>query len=317
MQESNKSHMTPRYLGIEIGGTKLQLVIGDGQGTIAERFRFAVEREKGAEAIRKRIAETVATVCGSNAMAAIGVGFGGPVNWKTGQICCSHHVKGWSDFPIGQWLQDMAGVPVAVDNDANVASLAEASCGAGRGKNPVFYVTLGSGVGGGLVANGEIYHGAHPGEGEIGHVRLSRSGLIIESRCSGWAVDAKVRAAIKDHPQSELALCAAGMTANQAKALVPALAKGDPIARKILEDTAADLAFGLSHASHLFHPEVIVLGGGLSLIGEPLRDAVQTPLRRWIMKAHAPGPEVLLAQLGEDVVPVGALILAGKTARPV
>jgi len=307
--------MTRNYLGIEIGGTKLQIVLGDERGGIAERFRFAVDRARGGEGIRQKIAETVAPLCAAEAIAAIGVGYGGPVNWKTGQVFCSHHIEGWSGFPLGQWLQEMGRVPVAVDNDANVAALAEATNGAGRGKNPVFYVTLGSGVGGGLVTEGRIYHGAHPGEGEIGHIRLTRSGLILESRCSGWAVDAKVQAVVKDHPESVLAQCASGMDTAQAKALIPALAQGDPLARKILDETAADLAFGLSHATQLFHPEAFVLGGGLSLIGEPLREAVHAALRRWVMRAFAPGPDVRLTELGEDAVPVGALLLAGKAAK--
>src|SRR5207237_5270130 len=105
----------------------------------------------------------------------------------------------------GKWLEDLTQAPARVDNDGNVAALAEARRGAGQGFNPVFYATLGSGVGGGLVINGDIYHGASPGEAEIGHVRLDRSGTTVESRCSGWAVNRRVREHINRHPQSVLA----------------------------------------------------------------------------------------------------------------
>ena len=191
--------------------------------------------------------------------------------------------------------------------------LGEARRGAGAGFNPVFYITLGSGVGGGLVLDGKIFHGAKPGEAEIGHVRLDRSGVILESRCSGWAVDGKVREAIAKNPSGLLARQAGGAAGGEARWLAPALAAGDPDARRILEETAGDLGFGLSHVAQLFHPEIIVLGGGLSLLGEPWRAAVERSLLPWVMKAFRPGPGIVLAGLGEEAVPVGALELAMRS----
>jgi glucokinase len=302
--------MQKRFLGIEIGGTKLQIVAGNEAGVIEERFRLAVKPADGAAGIRRQIEETLRDLVPRLKPSAIGVGFGGPVDWRTGVICCSHHIEGWADFPLGPWLSEPAGAPVYVDNDANVAALGEARRGGAAGSNPVFYVTLGSGVGGGLVVDGRIYHGARPGEAEIGHVRLDRSGVILESRCSGWAVDEKVRRAIAENPLSLLASQAGGATGGEARFIAPALAGGDGEARRILEETAGDLGFGLSHVVQLLHPQVIVLGGGLSLLGEPLRAAVEKALRPFVMEAFRPGPRILLAGLGEDAVPVGALELA-------
>jgi len=305
--------MQKRFLGIEIGGSKLQIVAGNEAGVIEERFRFAVKPADGAAGIRRQIQETLRDLVPRLKPSAIGVGFGGPVDWRTGVICCSHHIEGWTDFPLGPWLSELAGAPVYVDNDANVAALGEARRGAGAGFNPVFYVTLGSGVGGGLVLDRKIFHGARPGEVEIGHVRLDRSGVILESRCSGWAVDAKVRAAMAANPSSLLARQAGGATGGEARFLAPALVGGDAEARQILDETAGDLGFGLSHVVQLLHPEVIVLGGGLSLIGEPLRAAVEKALRPFVMEAFRPGPRILLAGVGEDAVPVGALELAKRS----
>lgn len=301
------------YLGIEIGGTKLQLVAGDADARITERRRFTVDKARGGAGIREQIAGALPELMQLVPPAAIGAGFGGPVDSATGQICCSHQIEGWSEFPLGDWLRGLTGLPVRVDNDANTAALGEAQCGAGQGCNPVFYVTLGSGVGGGLVVDGQIYHGAKPGEAEIGHVRLDRAGTIVEHRCAGWAVDRKVRDACAREPQSALATLAAQFPSGQARALAPALAQGDALAAQLLAEVADDLAFGLSHVTQLMHPEVIVLGGGLSLVGEPLRAAVATALSRYVMEAFAPGPRVVLAGLGEDAVPVGALILARET----
>jgi glucokinase len=302
------------YLGIEIGGTKLQVFTGDAKARIVDRHRFPVEPSSGSAGIRAQLEDIIPALAKRVRPVAVGVGFGGPVDWKTGQICCSHQIEGWSGFPLASWLSELARAPVLADNDANLGALGEAARGAGAGFNPVFYVTLGSGVGGGLVVGGKVFHGAPPGESEIGHVRLDRSGTVVESRCSGWAVDAKIRSAIARNPDSTLARCVGKADAHEAKFLNEALSQKDPLAAAILEETAEDLAFGLSHVVHLFHPAIIVLGGGLALVGEALRAAVERLAPRFIMEAFAPGPRIALARLAEDAVPVGALCLA--LARP-
>jgi glucokinase len=307
-----------RFLGIEIGGTKLQIVVGDELARILERFRFSVSASEGGNGIRLQIEKTILAILQKTKLSAMGVGFGGPVDRHNGKIACSHQVEGWSDFPIRDWLNSLTNIPVFVDNDANVAALGEAIHGAGKIFNPVFYVTLGSGVGGGLVVDGRIYHGAKPGESEIGHIRLDKSGRIVESSCSGWAVDKKIREAICRSENSEnarqeksvLGKLVGNQSNGESKFLKPALEQNDFLARRILDETANDLAFALSHVTHLSHPEVIILGGGLSLVGEALRVAVENDLPKFLMNAFAPGPKISLAKLGEDSVPVGALELA-------
>jgi glucokinase len=306
--------MHANYLAIEIGGTKLQLVRGDANGQIAERRRYTVDRKSGGQGIRSQIERALPELTGASKTDAAGVGFGGPVDWRTGRICCSHHIEGWDEFDLASWLKERIAAPVRVDNDANVAALGEAIHGAGRGKDPLFYVTLGSGVGGGLVVHGTIYHGAIPGEAEIGHIRLERSGTTLESRCSGWAIDQRIRELKSTRPASQLATLVPETTGGEARFLSDALRQGDSAAKNLLAELVEDLAFGLSHVTHLFHPEMIVLGGGLSALGEPLRAGVETALRRFVMEAFLPGPRVGLASLGEDAVPVGALELA-RTAQ--
>jgi glucokinase len=218
----------------------------------------------GAAGIREQISRAISELIPEAIVETVGVGFGGPVDWRTGKISRSHQIDGWADFDLAGWLQQLTGAPAFVDNDANVAALAEARLGAGAGCDPVFYVTLGSGVGGGLVHGGRIYHGATPGESEIGHVRLDRSGTTVESRCSGWAVDRKIRELITTEPTSLLARLATVSPGNEAVHLAPAMQQGDAAARRIIVNLAADLALGLSHVVHLLHPQVIILGGGLA-----------------------------------------------------
>lgn len=298
------------FIGIEIGGTKLQLVLGDASGKIIERRKFAVQPDKGASGIREQIEGGLPELIRGGKPESIGVGFGGPVDWRSGKICRSHHVEGWTEFNLAQWLKNLTGVRAVVDNDANVAALGEAGHGAGKGFDPVFYVTLGSGVGGGLITNGRIYHGATPGEAEIGHVRIDRQGTIVEACCSGWAIDSKIRSAKTLAPDGLLAGLVGEAAGGEARHLAAALFKQDAAAKRIFQQLTEDLAFGLSHVVHLLHPEVIVLGGGLASIGEPLRAAVNQALLTHVMEAFAPTVKVALTALGEDAVPIGALELA-------
>ena len=298
------------YLGIEIGGTKLQIVAGDDSANILSRKRFTVASGSGAEGIRQQIASALPSFLSEWQPAAIGMGFGGPVDGRTGCIARSHQVEGWSGFRMAEWLRELSRLAVVVENDSNAATFAEATRGAGAGHNPVFYFNLGSGVGGGLVVDGKIYHGQAPGEAEFGHVRLDKSGVTVEDRCSGWAVDARIRQFKTVGTKSLLCEQLPATPGGEAKLLPQALAAGDEAAHQLIREVAGDLAFALSHVTHLFHPEVIVLGGGLSLIGEPLRSAVAAALPRLVMEVFHGGPPIKLSALGEDAVPVGALLLA-------
>ena len=301
------------FLGIEIGGTKLQLFLGDESATVRERKKLPVDPARGGAGIREQIQCELPELIRGRSLQAGAVGFGGPVDWRTGRIWRSHQIEGWSEFDLSGWLHAQFGIPVAVDNDANLGALGEARHGAGVGFNPVFYVTLGSGVGGGLVVDGQVYHGTTPGESEIGHVRLDRQGTIIENRCSGWAVDKRIRELKVARPDSILAQLPG--VGGEARHLRNALDEGDAAAHQILQEIAVDLAFGLSHVVHLFHPPIIILGGGLSGVGEPLRAAVQSALGQFVMDAFQPGLRVSLATLGEDAVPVGALELARQSVN--
>lgn len=307
----------PLLLAIEIGGTKLQLITSQGIDGVVDTYEASVDAEAGAAGIQQCLADAIGRLKKQFAWQAVGVGYGGPIDSRTGTVCRSFQIGGWSDFPLADWLRELTGAPVVVENDSNAAALGEALSGAGKGCDPVFYTNSGSGVGGGLVCDGQLYHGAIPGEAEFGHLRLDREGTIVEDRCSGWAVDRKVRQAIADHPDSILAKLAKEETSeqNESRLLTPALASQDPVAHQIVEETADDLAFALSHVVHLFHPEVIVLGGGLALIGDPWRDAVAERLPRHLMDGFAPGPVVRLSTLGQLVVPVGVLHLAAECSR--
>lgn len=316
------------YLGIEIGGTKLQLVSGNEIGQITTRRRFQIQPSLGAQEILKQIETCLFSLevedgLGPANWLGVGVAYGGPVDLESGRIVKSHQVPGWDGFPLKKWLEERVQAPVHIDNDAGVAALAEARLGSGVGAESMFYVTLGSGVGGGMIHHGQIYHGASPGEAEIGHLRLDRQGTILESVCSGWAMDRRVRewwSEVETHdspdrndPLLEILKKRRSERGGEAGLLGQALEQGSQAAGRMLDEHAASLALGLSHVTHLFHPNRIVLGGGLSLIGEPLRQRVESALEPWIMEVFRPRPEIRLANLGEDVATTGALLLAASS----
>src|SRR5713101_9612528 len=190
------------YLGIEIGGTKLQLAVGVGHGVLAGLWREKVNVAAGPESIRQQIIRAVPELLAKSGIdrariKGIGIGFGGPVDDHTHTIIKSHQIEGWDNFPLEKWLADLLGMPAVLGNDADVAGLAEALFGAGKGFSPIFYITIGSGIGGGFIINGEIYRGCGRGAAEIGHC-LVRSGphfpsdrfgvVPLEELTSGWGL---------------------------------------------------------------------------------------------------------------------------------
>lgn len=286
-----------------------------GSTAVEASLRQTIDPAKGARKIQQQIEDSIQKLGKGKNIAGIGVGFGGPVDHQSGIIRVSHQVPGWDYFPLKAWLENLTGKPVCVDNDANVAALGEAVYGAGRGCGKVFYMTIGSGIGGGMVIDGKIYHGRAPGEVEIGHIRMDKSGATLESRCSGWAVNRKVKDHMAKYPESRMAKMHAAASEQEARLLLPALVNGDTDALQLMDEITDDLAFALSHIVHLFNPDILVIGGGLSHLQQHLQNPLEARLTRYLMHAMRPAPPLKMAMLGEAVVPVGALALANNKGR--
>lgn len=323
---------TPLFLGIEIGGTKLQLGLGRGDGLVLALERRQVVPADGAEGVRAQIAESIEPLLaraglsrGLDAIAAVGVGFGGPVDARTGVVMTSHQVEGWDDFPLADWLRRTVGVDrVAVQNDADAAGLAEAHFGAGVGSSPVLYVTVGSGIGGGLILDGRIYRGAGEGAIEVGHLWvIDRSGadlgvVTLEKAASGWAIARSARAYAERLAREGLGddwpvLRRAGgdPAAITTRDVADAARAGDRESLLLLDKAVHAMAHGLAQTVTLLAPSRIILGGGVSLIGE---DLWLGPIRRSLDACVFPPFrgrfDVVAAALGEEVVVQGALVLA-------
>jgi glucokinase len=314
----------PWFLGIEIGGTKLQLGLGRGDGSIEAIERRHVLPERGAEGIRAQIAEMFEILCRrfelrADQILAAGIGFGGPVDGARGVVTVSHQIEGWANFPLVDWVRDTLKIGrVILQNDADTAALGEARFGAGRGLSPVLYVNSGSGIGGGLVIDGKIYPGSGHGAIEIGHLRVDMPGEthasgppLLEEIASGWAIDrAGKRAAELD--RDLLALAGGNLASVDAKTVaLDALRDTEGAGAGILRRANLGMGIALAHAVTLLTPRRVVLGGGVSLMDDSLWI---DPIRR-IVDARVFPPfrgrfDIVTASLGESVVLHGALALA-------
>lgn len=295
------------FLGIEIGGSKLQLVVGPADGRLHGTWRGGVDLAAGAAGIRRQILDALPELLRDagverSTLQAVGVGFGGPTDDATRTVITSHQVAGWDGFPLAAWLTEHLNIPAFVCNDADVAGLGEALHGAGRGKSPVFYVTVGSGIGGGLIVDGQIYRGVGRGAAEIGHLIVP--GGTLERIASGFGIEEFLRdRAVRG---KKLPFVTARQVGDAANA-------GDTDAAFILDQAVRALAVALTHVITLLCPQVVVVGGGVSLIGEehffaPLREAVA----RQAFKPFAGLTAIVTAELGEEVVLHGALALAKR-----
>jgi glucokinase len=299
-------------IGIEIGGSKLQVFLSESKLKIIKKFFKDVGDTKEASHILDMITSIVDELVLKYKIKAISVGFGGPIDYKTGQIFTSYQVGSWQNFQLVQWLENKYQTKVIVENDANTAAFAEAHLGRGKGYSRVFYITLGSGVGGGFIIDGKLYHGKAPCESEIGHIRLDKSGKTLESSCSGWAIDDKLRKYMTENCECIIGRLAKDSNKSEASFLNQAIDSGDSEAKEILDTAIDDLVFGISHVVHLLHPEIIIIGGGISLIGKYLEDKVNQCLPKYLMSSIRDNPPVVrLAKLKKDVVPIGAILLAG------
>lgn len=314
--------MTGRFLGIEIGGTKLQLGVGDDDGLLLALERADVDPRQGAAGIMEQIAVIGSGLKNQHGIERIGIGFGGPVDGATGVVTKSHQINGWENMPLANWCERTLGLPTALGNDCDVAALAEARHGAGRGKAIVFFLTVGTGVGGGLVIGGRLHAPGRPAAAEIGHLRpgpeADDSERTVESIASGWAIASHVRRQLP-HADSRwrddlLQRCGQDPALLTTRMIAESAAAGNRIASESIERACQTLGWAIAQVITLVAPEVVVIGGGVSLIGE--RDFL-APLRRDVERYVFPplrgSYQLLPAALGEQVVVHGAVALAADS----
>ena len=273
-------------LAIDIGGTKLSLALFDGE-TMIHRESRVTDRAGGPAWMLAQI-ETIAR--GWLPVDASSIGFGGPVDFAFQRIALSTHVGGWSDFDLPKYLEKTLGLLPVMDNDANAGALGEALYGAGRGFRPLFYMTLSTGIGGGIIPSGEIiYRGADSYAGELGHIVIRPDGP--ECLC-GW------------HGCFERMCGGLWLERDYGKTAEELLRNPAFVARYVV-----DLATGLKAAIMLLNPARIVIGGGIGKAGDALFVPLRAELRRQITNWSRARIDVVPAELGDDSVLYGAMAL--------
>ncbi len=282
-------------LAIDIGGTKFSVAAFDG-GRMVRRETRATDAAGGREWMTAQLRELILDWRKEIRFTACGIGFGGPVNFDAQRVVLSTHVGGWQDFDLCGFVRDLIDAPVIMDNDANVGALGEASFGAGAGCSPLFYMTLSTGIGGGICEGGRIWRGADSYGGEIGHLTIRPDGPeclcgargCFERMCCGLWLQ-------RDY----------GRTGKELM--------DDP---GFVERYVVDLALGLKAAIMLLNPARIVIGGGISKAGEKLFVPLRMELRRQITKWSAARVDVVPAHLVDDSVLYGCVALCreGQTA---
>ena len=310
-------------MGIEIGGTKLQLGVGSGDGSpLVELIRVDVEANRGAAGILAQIDAAGQELFGRHDITAVGIGFGGPVDGRAGRVLKSHQIAGWEGVPLVQRCEDQWGIRTVLGNDCDVAALAEARFGAGRTKRTVFYVTVGTGIGGGLVIDGELHGHGRPAAAEIGHLRVgppaTSAEATVESIGSGRGIEFSVRQQIqaagsdtRSATSDLIAACGGDIGGISTQEIAAAAVRGNQLAHSAIQEACRVLGWAIAQVVTLLAAEVIVVGGGVSLIGE---EQFFAPLRRAVAEYVFPplqgSYQIVPAELGEEVVVHGATILA-------
>lgn len=305
---------------IDIGGTKIALGLSDLEGRALPFRRFPTRLEVGPhrvvedalDELEKMVAEAGGRVV------AVGVGCGGPLSRSRGLILSPSNMPGWDEFPIMELVRKRFVVPVELDNDANAAALAEYEYGAGRGAESMVYMTISTGIGGGVILGGKLIHGVGDAAGEVGHMIVEPGGFpcgcgsrgCLETTCSGTSIARRAAERLAGGGRDSILLeGGGGLKGITARAVAEAARAGDPLATEVWDETIEYLALGVGNVIAAFAPEAVVLGGGVSTAG----DQLLVPLRRRINESVKIAPvemiRIVQAELGGDSAVYGALIL--------
>ncbi len=279
-----------KTLAIDIGGTKFTVAAFDGEA-MTRRESFATDREGGRIELLRSLEPVIRDWHATDRFDRCGIGFGGPVNWTAQMVATSTHVGGWSDFDLPAWVRELiGGAPVVMDNDANVGAIGEYRFGAGKGCSPLFYMTVSTGIGGGILIDGQVLRGPDSWAGEIGHLNVRPDGPdclcgsngCLERMCCGLWLERDYGA-----PASVL------------------LQRPEFVQRYVV-----DMARGLKACIMLLNPERIIIGGGFSKAGDELFVPLREELARQMPPWSRARMDVQPAALGDNSVIYGALGLA-------
>lgn len=311
-------------LGVDIGGYGLQVALANVQGELLRTRQQPLERGAEASEVVLAALELARGLLQEadvqpDQLIRVGIGFGGPVDVDAGVTMISHRMSGWENYPLRQVFEEAFDVTTLVDNDARATALGEALYGAGQGRPDLFYIHLSSGVGGGLVLDGQPYRGATTTAGEIGHTLIVEGGPLcscgkrghLEALVSAPALIARAQALSGDEPGWLKTQAAEDPKGLRFHHVVEAARKGHLPCRQVLQEAAHYLALAVSNLVNLLNPGIVVLGGVVArLAGEDLLQPLREEVQELSMPVPGEAVQVVLGNLGETSVVIGAIAMA-------
>ena len=321
--------MKTYVVGIDIGGTKLATVVADSTGQILSKVRKPTLAEKGPEYALQLLFEMVRESIEQAGLqqasiSAIGVSCGGPLDTKTGVIYSPPNLPGWDALPLKAQLESEFQIPVTIENDANASALAEFRFGGGRGYGAVLYMTMSTGIGGGIVIDGQIYHGANDSAGEVGHQILLPDGPrcgcgkrgCLEALCSGPAIARRAQAAIqaqraegKASATTLLNLAGGHIEDVKSEYVLAAAQTGDALALQLVDETAYYMGWGIANLVNILNPDIVLLGTIAIAAGDLLINPIRKTVSEFAMTRPAEAVKIAPAQLGDALGDLAAIAL--------
>jgi len=310
------------YAGIDLGGTKMLAVVVDAEGNILVSEEQPTLAAEGAERVMARMAAMVRRLVAASGrrISALGVATAGTLDPADGTVRAAVNL-GWTEVPLGRTLERELGVKVTVENDANAAAYGEWKAGAGRGTRHCVFITVSTGVGGGIISDGRLIRGWTASAGEIGHITIDWNGPVcgcgnvgcLELYASGTAIGragAAAAAADPDAGRAMLELAGGNAASITSREVAAAAAGGDALAQRLLRDAGRALGTGLASIVHMTNPELIILGGGASKIGAPLLGPMEQALRRHAIPSIGDKVRIVPPELGVPAGAIGAALIA-------
>lgn len=305
-------------IGVDLGGTKISTAISTIEGEILKQTVVPTKAEEGEGPVLERIISTIEEVLvsakiNSNEVEAIGIGSPGPLDSEKGIILTTPNLP-FKNYNLVNPIKEKFGLPVFLDNDANVAAIGESMFGAGKGKKNIVYFTVSTGVGGGAVLNGQAYRGNTSNALEIGHMTVNPNGPrcncgnvgCLEAISSGTAIAKAAKEAVNSKVETSLRQYDK-ITSYE---VFKEADKGDKVAKYIIDNALNYLGVGVANAISIFDPEMIIIGGGVTNAGKIVFDKVREVVNTRCFKAMAESCEIVPAGLGTDAGVVGAVALA-------
>lgn len=321
--------MTEMIIGLDIGGTTVKLGIINGSGSIMEKWEIPTNTADEGIAIVDDIFDSITDKLETlsidkNEIIGIGVGAPGFIDIPTGFVYEAVNI-GWKNFDLGGLLKERFHLPVFINNDANVAVLGENWKGAGNQSRNLIAVTLGTGVGGGIIANGKILDGVNGTAGEIGHITVKSDGYrcncglhgCLETIASATGIVRQAKDKIAEYPESDLAKYYKECERLTTKDIFELAGKGDQLCEQILNRTADVLGSVIANIGLIINPSMVLIGGGVSKAGKPLLDLINEAFVRYALPRVSDVCEMKIAELGNDAGIIGAAFLVKQKLQGV